>query len=568
MDVMALLRGNTRKVLLATVSGVSSTKPGMVGYFDEEVDAIDLITTKSYQVVATAGNPEPVICEPETGSFGNSVGLRNDGMDAAVRELSRLRRQGFHKLLNVSLAARCPEDFVTLVRAFAPLADLLELNFSCPHAAAGFGSSIGCDADTAASYVRRIRQAVPDLAVPLFVKLTPNVPDIAPIARAVVEAGADGITAINTVGPTLHVDPASKAVILQNQVGGKGGRSGRWIWDDALRCVAAIRRAVGPSVPIIGMGGVDDGRKVAALMAAGANVVGIGSALGMVNQRQWPAYLASVKREAQEILDGKEAGRESDAFLATERSMAYAPYPIVSRRAYGDDIVILTCRGSLPSKAGQFVFVWLPGIGEKPFSVATTDPLSFVIKKRGKVTDALGALQEGDVLYVRGLYGAPVESFHTPRALLVAGGTGVAVLPMLARTLSAEGTRLEMLTGTSVQVPGPALLEDVLAPYGPYRSVADDGKPGRVLGLLEGRRFDEGDAAYLVGPGKFMAAACRILLACGMPKAHIALSMERMTRCGVGLCGECVCGHRLACQWGTFMAYGYLETHAPELLGL
>ena len=568
MKVMDRLRGNTRKVLLTTVSGIASTKAGMIEYFDQEVDAIDMITTKSFQVVPTMGNPEPIICEPEAGCFGNSVGLRNIGASAAVAELEKLKAKGLRCLLNVSLAAKSPEDFITLVQTFRPVADLLELNFSCPHAAAGFGASIGTSARIAATYVQRIRQAVPDLAVPLFVKLTPNVADIGSIAKAVIAAGADGICAINTVGPERYLEGHSGKPILQNQLDGKGGKSGRWVFDEAIEKIREIRSAVGDQVPIIGMGGVDDGVRAAKMMQAGANIVGIGSALAMVGQRQWPRYLASLKREAQEILDGTHPSQEARGFLRAERKMAYQPYRIVRREQYGKDIVILTCDHPLESKAGEFVFLWIPGIGEKPFSVAGTDPLSFVIKKRGKVTSRIFALQEGEEMLVRGLYGAPVSTQHADHCLLIAGGTGVAVLPMLAKQLKEEGSEVTMLVGTSVSVSGPALLEKDLSRYGKFLCVADDGKPGRVLDLLDTVPFDGKTAIYLVGPEIFMSIACKKLLQKGAREEMISLSMERMTRCGVGLCGECVCGHRLACQWGTFMDYTYLKANAPSLLRL
>lgn len=238
-----------------------TTNEEMIRFFDTEVPAVDIITTKSFQVVPNPGNPEPVICETERGCFGNSVGLKNIGMEAAVEEMRRLRPM--RALLNISLSASNPEDFITLVNAFIPYADMLELNFSCPHAARGYGASIGCDAGIAATYVRRIREAFPSLSVPLFVKLTPNVADIGAIAKSVVAAGANGITAINTVGPIVHIDPDSGESILINQVGGKGGKSGRWVFSTAVSSIRSIRKAVGPDVPIIGMGGVSTGEDAA-----------------------------------------------------------------------------------------------------------------------------------------------------------------------------------------------------------------------------------------------------------------------------------------------------------------
>ena len=566
-DVLSFL-SRPGQVLLSTVSGVASTTPGMISYFDQKVKAVSIVTTKSFQVNPNSGNPEPIICETSLGNFGNSVGLRNSGMAQALDELKELRRKSLRIILNVSLSANCPEDFVILVKAFAPYADMLELNFSCPHAAVGYGASIGCDGDIASEYVTQIRAAVPDLAVPLFIKLTPNVKDIGSIAKAVLACGADGLVAINTVGPIVHIDPASGRPILQNQLGGKGGCSGSWVFEKALASISAIRKAVGPSVPVLGMGGVFTGSEAARLIECGANVVGIGSALAMVSQKQWPQYLQSIKNEAQQILAGEHPELVSKTYLRTERRMAYVRHLVTEVQYYGEDTMIMQCDGKLESKAGQFVFLWLPSHGEKPFSVATTEPLSFVIKRRGPFTDELFKLKEGDELYIRGLYGAPLENKRSAHALLLAGGTGVAVLPMLCKQLEEQGTVMTILVGTSVSVSKPALLEKELRGYGSFSCVPDNGKPGRILDKLDALQLDEDTAVYLIGPEPFMAGACRKLLALGAKKDKLYLSMERMTRCGVGLCGECGCAGRLTCQWGTFMEYEYLETEAPKLLGL
>jgi dihydroorotate dehydrogenase (NAD+) catalytic subunit len=126
-----------KEVLLTTVSGVASTKPALITYFDTKVPSIGIITTKSFQVEVNPGNREPVICETERGNFGNSVGLRNPGMEQALYELRKLRGEHvFNAFLNVSLSADSIEDFITLVKAFDEVADMVELNFSCPHASA------------------------------------------------------------------------------------------------------------------------------------------------------------------------------------------------------------------------------------------------------------------------------------------------------------------------------------------------------------------------------------------------------------------------------------------------
>lgn len=571
-DVMELLSKRhlnpDAPVLLGTVSGVASTKPRLITYFDEKVQAISIITTKSFQVEVNPGNREPVICETSVGNFGNSVGLRNPGMEQALYELRKLRKEhSFSSYLNVSLSANSVEDFITLVKAFDEVADLVELNFSCPHASVGYGASIGCDQNIAAEYVRLIKEATKECKAPLFVKLTPNVDDIGLIAKAVVDSGADGLVAINTVGPIVHKDPGSGLPILQNKLGGKGGSSGHHIYERALSAIREIRQACGDDVPLIGMGGVSSGSEAAALMASGADAVGIGSVLGTVDQRTWPEYLAAVKREAEAILHGDGSVQEqSPSYIINHRQMAYVKHQVLKSEQYGKDTRIITLDGTLDCKAGQFAFLWIPTIGEKPFSVAHNDPLTFIVKNRGPFSAELCALQAGDDVYVRGLYGAQLNNEKTKKALLLGGGTGVAVLPSLADQLQGQGTEMSILVGTSESVEGKALLEEDLSSYGSFTCIADDGRPGRVLDLLDTIPLDEEQACYLVGPEVFMAIACRKLLARGIKEHNLYLSMERTTLCGVGMCGECACGDRLTCRWGTFMQYDYLAKEAPELI--
>ena len=171
------------KVLLATVSGVATTKSELIRLFDRKVPSVDIITTKSFQVVPNEGNKMPVITSPRLGDFGNSVGLRNPGMEKAYPELEELRREGLRAILNVSVSANSIEDFITLVKKFDPVADMIELNLSCPHAAKGYGASIGSDPELVRAYIKGINEAYPERKSLLIAKLTPNVEDIGAIAR-------------------------------------------------------------------------------------------------------------------------------------------------------------------------------------------------------------------------------------------------------------------------------------------------------------------------------------------------------------------------------------------------
>ena len=555
MDARTLLRRNheSGRIVTATVSGVLTTKEEMIRLFDEHVPSVDIITTKSVQVVPTPGNREPVICSPAPGDFGNSVGLRNPGMEEALAELKRLRGRGLRAFLNVSLAADSPENFITLVKAFDPLADLLELNFSCPHAAAGFGASIGSDKATAAEYVRRIQEAYPERKSPLIIKLTPNADDIAGIAKAVIEAGADGIAAINTVGPKLYIEPHSGAPILNNKLGGKGGASGEWVKDDAIRCIKAIRNAIGDDPIILGMGGVssyDDARR---MIEAGADSVGVGSALSRVMPSDYENFFHALK-----------TGGDTSPYLSSGNAMEYTPHKVLTKEMHGDDVMVITVSGEVGCNPGEFVFIWVPGMGEKPFSVAVNKPLTFLIKKRGIFTSAFFGIEPGDTIYTRGLYGRPMAYEKTERALLIGGGTGAAVLPLIAEKLSADGTRMDIRVGV-VRKEGKDPLEDVLSSYGSYMSVPDDGKPGRVLDSIVPSDLAGDTALYVVGPGKMMEKAAEKAEAMGFPADRIYLSLEKKTMCGIGMCGECVCGGHLPCKEGTFFTWKTLKENGAVL---
>ena len=546
------------KLYLATVSGVSTTKPDLIRWFEKNVPDVDIITTKSFQVRPNPGNREPVICETKDGDFGNSVGLRNPGMEVALPQLEKLRQQGLSRWLNVSVSADNPDDFSTLVREFDHVADSIELNFSCPHAKAGFGASIGVDKNIASDYVRKICQNYPERKSLLFIKLTPNVDNIGEIAKAVIDAGADGITAINTVGPALHVDPASGKPILQNALGGKGGKSGSWVYDRAIEAIREIRAAVGDRIPIIGMGGVSERKQCIEMINAGADAVGIGSALAHIRQQDWPAFFHSMRE--------KSGVKRKDG-----RVMEYVAHTVIGKRLHCEDTLLLTLEDKdhtmASFKAGEFVFLWIPGTGEKPFSVAMTEPLTFIIKKRGPFTEAVfNNLQVGDTIMLRGPYGAEVDVPKSKKAIIIAGGTGEAVAYPLAEKLSGKSIPMSFLVGTSVDGNNGILTKE-LSEFGRYICISDNGKPGRILDLLDDEinlATSDGTqmkdiAFYLIGPEVFMKIASAKIKTYGVGPEMILLSMERNSMCGVGLCGECSCGGHLACQWGTFMRLSFLE---------
>jgi dihydroorotate dehydrogenase (NAD+) catalytic subunit len=201
------------------------------------------------------------------------MGLPNPG----VRDEVSLLREAVERLapLGVALIASISADTIeefgeaaALVAEARPA--LLELNISCPNVRSARGEMFASSAASAAAVTRRVKAST---AVPCIVKLAPNVPDIGGIARAVADAGADAITAVNTM-PGMLVDAESGAPVLAN---GSGGISGPALKPVALRCVHEIAGAV--SIPIIGTGGVLTGTDAVEMLTAGATCVGVGSAV-------------------------------------------------------------------------------------------------------------------------------------------------------------------------------------------------------------------------------------------------------------------------------------------------
>ena len=252
----------------------------------------------------------------------------------------------------------------------------------------------------------------------------------------------------------------------------------------------------------------------------------------------------------------------SKKYVSDERQMEYREHVVEDISFHSEDTLLLTLSGEVKDfKAGEFVFLWLPGVGEKPFSLAKTSPLTFIIKKRGAFTSYIfSSLSKGDKIYIRGPYGAEVKTPKAKKALIICGGTGEAVALPLAMELQKEGTEMSFLVGTSVKG-DKGILDKELSGFGSYKATSDNGQPGRVLSLLpeEIEKTGIDGAYYIIGPEIFMKIASSILKDNGIPTERIMLSMERNTMCGIGLCGECSCGGHLECQWGTFMSLAFLE---------
>ena len=232
-----------------------------------DVAALGAVTTKGVSLNGWEGNASPRIAETASGML-NSIGLQNPGV-AHLKdiELPWLAEIGATAMVNVS--GHSFDEYVAVIGALeeAPVA-AYEVNISCPNVDAG-GMTMGCHVPSVEKVVSLCRAATKR---PLIVKLTPNVTDIVSIAAACENAGADGLSLINTL-LAMRIDPASRRPILRNVT---GGLSGPAVFPVALRMVWQVYEAV--SIPIVGMGGVSSAEDVIEMLLAGAAAVGVGAA--------------------------------------------------------------------------------------------------------------------------------------------------------------------------------------------------------------------------------------------------------------------------------------------------
>ena len=262
-----------------TLCGIELENPvipasGTFGYGAEFAALYDIncLGTFSFKGTTRAprfGNPGPRIAEAPAGLL-NSVGLQNPGVDAVIaEELPRLRGV-FHKPVMANVCGFSVDEYVEVASKLdaCPEVGWLEVNISCPNVHGG-GMGFGTSCESAAEVTREVKAAVHK---PVIVKLTPNVTDIAAIARACEDAGADGLSLINTV-LAMRIDSWTRRPVLKNLT---GGLSGPAVFPVALRMVWQVYEAVG--IPIIGMGGVGSAEDVIEMLLAGATAVGVGAA--------------------------------------------------------------------------------------------------------------------------------------------------------------------------------------------------------------------------------------------------------------------------------------------------
>ena len=264
--------------LSTTLCGVELDNPvipasGTFGFGAEMADIYDINCLGSISVKGTTrearfGNPTPRIAECSAGLI-NSVGLQNPGIDAVIsHELPNLRKI-FRKPIIANISGFSIDEYVECCSKIdkEEQVGIIEVNVSCPNVHNG-GMAFGTSADSAAEVTRAVKAVT---TKPVFIKLSPNVTDIVSIARACQDAGADGITLINTL-LGMRIDIARRKPIIANKM---GGFSGRAVFPVAVRMVYQVAGAC--SIPVMGCGGVATAEDVIEMMMAGASAVQVGA---------------------------------------------------------------------------------------------------------------------------------------------------------------------------------------------------------------------------------------------------------------------------------------------------
>lgn len=279
--------GLTFKNPVTTASGTFGS--GMEYSEFVDLEKLGAVTTKGVANVPWPGNPTPRIAETHAGML-NAIGLQNPGVDTLIsRDLPFLREKGARIIVNV--CGHTKEEYVEVAERLADeQVDMLEINISCPNVKEG-GIAFGQKPEMAEEITKAVKKVSTH---PVIMKLSPNVTDIAEMARAVEAGGADGVSLINTL-TGMKIDVARRTFLLANKT---GGMSGPCVKPVAVRMVYQVANAV--DIPVLGMGGIQNTEDALEFLMAGATMVAVGTA------NFFNPYATS------EIIDGLEeyAGRE------------------------------------------------------------------------------------------------------------------------------------------------------------------------------------------------------------------------------------------------------------------
>ncbi len=267
MNLSVSFAGVQMKNPITTASGTFGSGQEYAEIFD--LSLLGAVTTKGVANVPWAGNPVPRVAETPSGML-NAIGLQNPGVDAVIAEELPKLAKVFRKPMMANVSGFSVAEYAAVCEKLdaQPQVGWLEVNISCPNVHGG-GMSFGTDPRAAAEVTAAVKKVT---TKPVIMKLSPNAADVAEIARACEDAGADGVSLINTL-LAMRIDLKTRRPLLANVT---GGLSGPAVFPVALRMVWQTARAV--KIPVVGLGGVSCAEDVLEMMLAGATAVEVGAA--------------------------------------------------------------------------------------------------------------------------------------------------------------------------------------------------------------------------------------------------------------------------------------------------
>jgi dihydroorotate dehydrogenase (NAD+) catalytic subunit len=512
-------------------SGIVTITTDTAQRLANDIIELGIVTTKSIGPEEREGFETPVLEQKSNDTFRNTIGLSNPGYKVFAEELRDLSLpEG--KILVTSIFGGNEDELVEVAKGLAPYSHAIEINDSCPHVT-GHGIDIGKYPALIEQTTRAVRKAI---NIPILVKLPP-LDYIDKLAKAAVRGGADGIVAINTV--------SSESDFLTNR---KCGMSGGEIRDIGIECVYKVTSAV--DVPVIAMAGIKTANDVRLYRGVDATGFGIGSGVmgGMDTEH--------LKEYFHVLVNDLENGTNLTADLLNDRMMmTYRTSKIKRIEHVAEDLKIFYFDREIEAKPGQFVFTYINGDSEKPFSIADDNPLTLAVRKIGKFTSKLFELDAGDEIGIRGLYGRGFNIEDNP--VLVGGGTGAAPLRFLAKR--AKNPLIFLGGGTRNQL----LFLKEFEKLGEVVATTEDGSYG-IRGIVTDALENYGNdlfglSFYNCGPELMMVNASRIERRY-TDDQHIQNAVERYMKCGIGICGACAINGYRSCVDGPVFTFEEIGT--------
>jgi dihydroorotate dehydrogenase (NAD+) catalytic subunit len=306
---------------------------------------------------------------------------------------------------------------------------------------------------------------------------------------------------------------------------------------------------------LIGCGGLSSAADCRDAAHCGATILGIGSGLTGMNTKEVQQYFADL---AHDLLEGSDVAGQQIRF---DVDMSFKSYSVVANDIVCDDITVVTLDGDLDIRAGEYVFVWVPGVGEKPFSCLTHDPVRLAVINVGQFTDHCYQLSPGDAVYLRGPHGVPVTPPKDAHIVCVAGGTGLAAVYQIAEDFGSQDNPVDIFVGA--RSADRLYFRDECERVAHVTIATDDGSAGfagRVSDALSEFLSTQSPEAlanmvfYNCGPEPMIHASESVQKA-HAPADRIFSAIDYMTKCGVGICGACASpdGRRI-CVDGPFIS--------------